>query len=134
MSFNGEAQQRQREQRRRKAERKKSIQFALITLLKIAVLVLLLAALALGLYRMYRWVTEEPLIQEIETLVEVPIEKRVEVPVETIVEKEVEVIPDECTQIRRNGKIYIDCDGVKIDGANTIGNDNLEQIPELLQD
>jgi len=102
--------------------------------LKIAFTVLLFVAtlilLSIGLYRFYRWATEEPLIKEVEKMVEVEkvVEKKVEV--EKLVEKE--VIPDECTQIRRNGKVYVSCDGVKIDGKPTIGDSGLKEIPELV--
>ena len=63
--------------------------------------------------------------------VEVPVEKRVEVPVEKIVEKE--VIPEGCSQMRRNGKIYINCDGQKVEGVPTLGEEGLQKAPELLQ-
>ena len=68
----------------------------------------------------------------VEKRVEVPVEKIVEKPVEKIVEKEVPTIPDECTQIRRNGKIYVSCDGVTVDGAPTIGESGVDNIPELV--
>ncbi|WP_104399247.1 hypothetical protein [Vibrio penaeicida] len=76
----------------------------------------LIVSLLFGLYRLYRWVTEEPLIKTVEKQVEV----------------EKEVIPDECTQIRRNGKVYISCDGVKVEGAPTIGDSGINQVPELI--
>ncbi|GAD89190.1 hypothetical protein VHA01S_016_00470 [Vibrio halioticoli NBRC 102217] len=126
--------QQERDSRRLKHQRSRWLQSALNTILKLILIIILISLAVLGLYRMYRWVTEAPLIKEVEKRVEVPVEKRVEVPVEKVVEKKVEVIPDECTQIRRNGKIYIDCDGVKVDGANTLGNEKLSRMPELLQE
>ena len=104
--------------------------FKVITL-ALLVIVLIVASI-IGLYRFYRWATEEPLIKEIERKVEVEkiIEKEVEV--EKIVEKE--VIPEECTQIRRNGKIFVSCDGVTIDGAPTISESGIQDIPELVTD
>lgn len=142
--------------------------FKLFLLFLITIFLILL--LATALYRVYRWVVEEPLIKhvevekivekevEVEKIVEVEVEKivekevevevekivekEVEVEVEKIVEKEVEVevevekvvVPEECTQIRRNGKIFINCDGVKIDGVSTLEESGLENIPELLTD
>ena len=119
--------------------------FKLFLLFLITIFLILL--LATALYRVYRWVVEEPLIKhvEVEKIVEkeVEVEKIVEkevVEVEKIVEKEVEVevekvvVPEECTQIRRNGKIFINCDGVKIDGVSTLDESGLEKIPELLTD
>ncbi|MGF1719134.1 hypothetical protein L4D20_03710 [Vibrio kyushuensis] len=119
---------------RRWRTKQKRAAFWLNQLLKAFVLLLIAALLAIGVYRAYRWATEEPLIKEVLTEVEVEkiIEKEVEV--ETIVEKEVEIIPDECTQIRRNGQIFIDCDGTKIDGVNTIGDSGITDVPELLGD
>ncbi|CAM3083552.1 hypothetical protein [Vibrio rarus] len=122
----------------RNEQKRDSIMFILHTLIKLVLLLFLIGIISLGLYRAYRWVTEEPLIKKVEKVVEVPVEKRVEVPVEVpvekVVEKKVKVIPDECTQIRRNGKIYIDCDGVKINGSNTLGDKDLEQVPDLVQE
>lgn len=95
----------------------------------VATLVLIIALL-IGLYRLYRWATEEPLIKEVQKTVEVEKIVEKEIPVEVEVEKE--VIPEECTQIRRNGKVYISCDGVKVEGSPTIGDSGLTQIPELI--
>ncbi|GAL18564.1 hypothetical protein JCM19235_1987 [Vibrio maritimus] len=93
-------------------------------------LLALIAALILALYRFYRWTTEEPLIKEVERKVEV--EKIVEKPVEVEKVVEKEVIPDECTQIRRNGKVYVSCDGVTIDGAPTISDSGVDNVPDLI--
>ncbi len=135
----------QREEReKRSASRRNRVLGWLQVFLVVLLIIALLLASALGLYRLYRWSTEAPLIKEIEKRVEVetivekeiPVEKIVEkvvekeVPVEKIVEKE--VIPDECTQIRRNGKIYVSCDGVKIDGAPTIGDSGVIAVPDLV--
>ncbi|MGL5499100.1 MAG: hypothetical protein ACRDCQ_19365, partial [Aeromonas sobria] len=91
--------------------------------------------------RVYRWTVEAPLIKEVIKKVEVPVEKRVEVPVEKRVEVEVpvekiiekQIIPDECSQVRRNGKIFINCDGKSINGAPTLGDNGINQMPELLE-
>lgn len=90
----------------------------------------LIIFLALALYRSFRWATEEPIVREVEKVVEV--EKEVERIVE--VEKEVTVteIPEECTQIRRNGEIYVSCDGVTVSGSPTIGDSGLKEIPDLV--
>lgn len=48
------------------------------------------------------------------------------------VEKQVDVIPDECTQIRRNGKVYVSCDGVTVNGASTISESGVKNIPDLI--
>lgn len=95
-------------------------------------LMILIAASIIGLYRFYRWATEEPLIKEIEKKVEIEkiVEKEIEV--EKIIEKE--VIPEECTQIRRNGQIFVSCDGVTIDGAPTISESGIQEIPDLVTD
>ena len=93
---------------------------------------LLLILLAILIYWLFRWATEEPIIKEVERRVEVPVEKIVEVPIEKIVQKEVTKIPEECTQVRRNGKININCDGVKIEGVPTIGESGHDSIPELI--
>lgn len=89
-------------------------------------LLLLIALLALLLFRVYRWTVEAPLIKEVIRKVEVPVEKRIEVPVEK------QVIPEECSQVRRNGKIYINCDGKIIDGTPTLGDAKINEMPELL--
>ncbi|PKQ74710.1 hypothetical protein CJP16_16685 [Aeromonas sobria] len=102
---------------------------------------LLVALLTLMLFRVYRWTVEAPLIKEVIKKVEVPVEKRVEVPVEKRVEVEVpvekiiekQIIPDECSQVRRNGKIFINCDGKSINGAPTLGDNGINQMPELLE-
>ncbi len=99
--------------------------FLIVFFLLFSILVSLL------LYRLYRWTVEAPLIKEVVKQVEVPVEKRVEVPVEKIVEKE--VIPEGCSQMRRNGKIYINCDGQKVEGVPTLGEEGLQKAPELLQ-
>jgi hypothetical protein len=49
-----------------------------------------------------------------------------------IEEVPVEVVPEECSQVRRNGKIYMNCDGVKVDGVTTLG-PNVDNVPELLE-
>ncbi|GGB45955.1 hypothetical protein K8B83_04885 [Shewanella inventionis] len=89
-------------------------------------LLLMITLLALLLFRVYRWTVEAPLIKEVIRKVEVPVEKRIEVPVEK------QIIPEECSQVRRNGKIYINCDGKIIDGTPTIGDAKINEIPELL--
>ncbi len=89
-------------------------------------LLLIFAAIA---YRMWRWSVEEPLIKEV--IEEVVVEKEVIEEVIKEVEVEKEVIPPECTQIRRNGKVYVSCDGVTIDGSPTISESGVE-VPELL--
>lgn len=114
------------------------LKMILIGLLIIFLIILIL----LGLYRTYRWAVEEPIIQTVEKRIEVPVEVlvekivektiEVEVEVEKIVEKEVEVIPDECTQIRRNGKVYVSCDGVTVNGSSTISESGISDIPDLV--
>jgi hypothetical protein len=94
------------------------------------VLLIFLLAATLGLYRLYRWAVEEPLIKEVEKMVEV--EKIVEKEVEKIIEKEVDNTPEVCSQIRRNGKIFMNCDGVTIDGSPTLGDSGLKNVPELI--
>lgn len=96
----------------------------------VIVLLIFLIASILGLYRLYRWAVEEPLIKEVEKVIEV--EKVVEKEVEKIIEKEVDKTPDVCSQIRRNGKIYMNCDGVIIDGSPTIGESGVKNAPELI--
>lgn len=92
-----------------------------------------IALVALLLFRAYRWCVEAPLIKEVVRKVEV--EKPVDRIVERPVEKRVKVIPKECTQIRRNGEIYINCDGVTVKGgAHTVQESGLEKVPELLPD
>lgn len=94
------------------------------------VLLVFLIASVIGLYRMYRWAVEEPLIKEVEKVVQV--ETIVEKEIEKIVEKEVDKTPEACSQIRRNGKIYMNCDGVVIDGSPTIGASGVKDAPELI--
>lgn len=105
-----------------------------LRLLGCLLLGLVVAALAaLLLYRAYRWCVEAPLIKEVVKQVEV--EKPVERIVEKPVEKQVKVIPKECTQIRRNGEIYINCDGVTVKGgAHTVQESGIDKVPELLPD
>lgn len=98
-------------------------------------LTLLFALVVLGfllvvLFRFYRWAVEEPLIKEVEKRVEIPIEKIIETEVEREVEKI--VTPEECTQIRRNGRIFMNCDGKVIEGSPTLGESGLTDIPELI--
>lgn len=77
--------------------------------------VLMLMVLAASAYMLYRWATETP----------ITIQK-------TVVEEKIET-PEECTQVRRNGKIYMSCDGVKIDGADSIEQSGVKDVPELLE-
>jgi len=74
--------------------------------------------LFLIIYLSYRWAVETPSIRTAETKIEKIVEK--------------EIIPDECTQIRRNGKVYISCDGVQIDGTSTISESGIKNIPDLV--
>ena len=83
----------------------------------------------MGIYRLYRWSVEEPLIKEVEKIVKV--ETIVEKEVETIVEKEVDKTPELCSQIRRN-KIYMNCYGVTINGSPTIQESGVKNVPELI--
>ncbi|MEZ8104671.1 MULTISPECIES: hypothetical protein [Vibrio] len=92
--------------------------------LKLAFLLVLLVAIttaaALGLYYLYRMVTEEPIIKTVTETVTETVEK--------------EIIPEECTQVRRNGKVYVSCDGVTVQGAPTIAESGLDEIPELISE
>lgn len=101
--------------------------FKAVFLTLLALLLMMILA-AVG-WRLWRWAVEEPLIKEVVKQVEVEVEKEVIKEVEVEVEKE--VIPPECTQIRRNGKVYVSCDGVTVDGAATISESGKE-VPELL--
>ncbi|MCG9647996.1 hypothetical protein L1D24_05360 [Vibrio brasiliensis] len=96
-----------------KAERIKNLVKLLIYL--VLLITVILACFA-GLYRLARWAIEDPTI----------------ITKEITVEKKVEVTPPECTQIRRDGKIFMNCDGVKIDGAASIEESGVENVPELL--
>ena len=107
-------------------EKRNRIFYALLMALLAILLLFILAAVA---YRMWRWSVEEPLIKEV--IEEVVVEKEVIEEVIKEVEIEKEVIPPECTQIRRNGKVYVSCDGVTIDGAPTISETGVD-VPELL--
>lgn len=77
-------------------------------------------AAALGLYYLYRIVTEEPIVKTVTETVTETVEK--------------EIIPEECTQVRRNGKVYVSCDGVTVQGAPTIADSGLEEIPDLISE
>jgi hypothetical protein len=92
--------------------------------LKLAFLLVLLFATtiasALGLYYLYRMVTEDPIIKTVTETVTETIEK--------------EIIPEECTQVRRNGKVYVSCDGVTVQGVPTIAESGLDEIPELISE
>lgn len=96
----------------------------LLRWLKLAFLLVLLLtvtlACVLGLYYLYRVVTEEPIIKTVTETVTETVEK--------------EVIPEECTQVRRNGKVYVSCDGVTVQGAPTIADSGLDEIPELISE
>ncbi|EEX94158.1 hypothetical protein VIOR3934_15281 [Vibrio orientalis CIP 102891 = ATCC 33934] len=96
-----------------KAERIKNLVKLLIY---IVLLIAVILACFAGLYRLARWAIEEPTI----------------ITKEVTVEKKVEVTPPECTQIRRDGKIFMNCDGVKINGAPSIEESGVENVPELL--
>ena len=120
------------EQRKENSEaRRQKINRIFRTFLMVLLAILLLIILAGFGYRMWRWSVEEPLIKEV--IEEVVVEKEVIEEVIKEVEVEKEVIPPECTQIRRNGKVYVSCDGVNIDGAPTISESGVE-VPELLGD
>lgn len=95
----------------------KIIQWLKASFLLLLLLILLIAS-ALGLYYLYRLVTEEPIIETITETV-----------TETVTKN---VIPEECTQVRRNGKIYVSCDGVTVQGAPTIAESGVDEIPELI--
>ncbi|MCE7577613.1 hypothetical protein LZS94_08900 [Aliivibrio fischeri] len=92
--------------------------------IKVAFLLLLLlvsiTSAFLGMYYLYRLVTEEPIIETVTETVTKTVEK--------------EVIPEECTQVRRNGKVYVSCDGVTVKGAPTIAESGVEEIPELINE
>ncbi|WP_274883678.1 hypothetical protein [Vibrio harveyi] len=92
----------------------KALRWLRVAFLTLLLLTLLFAA-ALGLYYLFRMVTEEPIIKTV---------------TETV---EKEVIPEECTQVRRNGKIYVSCDGVTVQGASTLAESGVEEIPELIE-
>lgn len=79
---------------------------------------MLIFVAVLGLYYLYRMATEEPIIKTVTETVTETIEK--------------EVIPEECTQVRRNGKIYVSCDGVTVQGASTLAESGVDDIPELI--
>ncbi|MFA0240828.1 MULTISPECIES: hypothetical protein [Vibrio] len=91
--------------------------------LKVAFLAILLLAIfiaaSLGLYYLFRLVTEEPIIKTVTETVTETVEK--------------EVIPEECTQVRRNGKVYVSCDGVTVKGAPTIAESGVDEIPDLIE-
>ncbi|MEZ9120852.1 hypothetical protein AB4098_01330 [Vibrio cyclitrophicus] len=82
------------------------------------VLLIFIFVSGLGLYYLYRVVSEEPIIKTVTETVTETVEK--------------EVIPEECTQVRRNGKIYVSCDGVTVQGASTIAESGVDEIPELI--
>lgn len=89
-------------------------------MLKAGFLLLLLLGLsslsALGIYYLYRLAFETPIIET-----------------KTVIKKvEKEVIPKECSQIRRNGQIYISCDGVEIKDVPTLADSGIKEIPELI--
>ncbi|PTP51107.1 hypothetical protein [Vibrio splendidus] len=90
--------------------------------LKVAFLIILLlttlVAASLGLYYLFRLVTEEPIIKTVTETVTETVEK--------------EIIPEECTQVRRNGKVYVSCDGVTVQGSPTIAESGVDEIPELI--
>ncbi|MGR5205777.1 hypothetical protein [Vibrio sp. PNB23_22_7] len=104
------------------------IEFLKALLLTLLIVILIVFSL-LGVYRAYRWITTEPI--QVEKVVEKVVEKPVEVIKEVEVEKQ--VIPEECTQIRRNGRIFMQCDGVTIDGAESIKESGVDNVPELFQ-
>lgn len=114
---------------RSRSRRNRILGWMKVTLMLFFALVIIVT-FAIGLYRLYRWATEEPLIKVVEKPIEVEKVVEKEVEVEKIVEKE--VIPEECTQIRRNGKVYVSCDGVSIDGAPTIGDSGVKEVPDLV--
>lgn len=77
-------------------------------------------ALCLLLYYLFRLVTEEPIVKTVTETVTETVEKQ--------------VIPEECTQVRRNGKINISCDGVTVQGVPTLGDSGVDEIPELIEE
>ncbi len=96
----------------------KALRWLKVLFLTILLLITLVTA-GLGLYYLFRLVTEEPIIKTITETVTETVEK--------------EVIPEECTQVRRNGKVYVSCDGVTVQGAPTIAESGVKEIPELIE-
>ncbi|BCN25760.1 hypothetical protein [Vibrio alfacsensis] len=96
-----------------KMERFKSfIKFLILIILLVTVIL----ACLLGLYKLARWALEDPHVITKEITKEVT----------------KEVVPEECAMIRKDGKVYMDCSGVKIDGAKSISESGIENVPELL--
>lgn len=110
-------QQVQANTKRKKSDSKirSAMKWLKIAFLTLLLLVLTIAAI-LGLYYLYRLVTEEPIIETV---------------TETVTETK-EVIPEECTQVRRKGKVYISCDGVTVEGAPTVGESGVQDVPDLI--
>ncbi|TVU64258.1 hypothetical protein FQP88_04995 [Vibrio atlanticus] len=96
----------------------KALRWLKVLFLTILLLITLVTA-GLGLYYLFRLVTEEPIIKTVTETVTETVEK--------------EVIPEECTQVRRNGKVYVSCDGVTVQGAPTIAESGVDEIPELIE-
>lgn len=95
----------------------RALRWLKVALLTIFLLIFIFVS-GLGLYYLYRIVTEKPIIKTVTETVTETVEK--------------EVIPEECTQVRRNGKIYVSCDGVTVQGASTIAESGVDEIPELI--
>ncbi|MEZ9625256.1 hypothetical protein [Aliivibrio fischeri] len=96
----------------------KALQWLKVIFFMILLFVLLCISV-LSLYYLYRMATEEPIIKTVTETVTETVEK--------------EVIPEECTQVRRNGKIYVSCDGVTVQGASTIAESGIDEVPDLIK-
>lgn len=103
----------------RDASRWQTVRHVFKTIFLTMFTLLLAVVLSTAGWWMWRWAFESPIIEEVLTEVEVEVEKQ--------------VIPPECTQIRRNGQVYISCDGVTVDGVSTISESG-QEIPELLME
>ncbi len=80
----------------------------------------LIGFLLVGLYRFYRWATEEPLIKEVEKIVEKVVIK----------ESDVAVIAPNCLKLILDKKTHFNCAGITYQ-VNTLSELTKEQITEI---
>jgi hypothetical protein len=81
---------------------------------------ILIGFLLVGLYRFYRWATEEPITVEVEKVVEKIVIK----------ESEVSTFAPSCIKLKQDGETLFNCAGITY-RVNTLSDLNKEQIAEI---
>lgn len=104
-----------------KEEAKKALVWKWLKMIIFTLLSLILIAfLLVGLYRFYRWATEEPIIVEVEKIVEKVVIK----------ESDVATFAPSCIKLKQDGETLFNCAGITY-RVNTLSDLNKDQIAEI---